>query len=325
MTAPTQEAVTPARTVGQTSRGRGSRRSNGGPRTVHEALVGLAFVSPNLLLLAVFLFLPLVSAVVMSFQDVASFGESSWAGLDNYRRLLGEDVFWRTLVNTLVFTVATVPTSIAIGLGLAVVLDTSVPARAVLRTIIFVPIVISGLVTSLIGLLMFDEGVGMLNGLLRAGGLGDARWQTNGTLAMVSVVVMTIWTRVGFAMVVYLAALQDVPRETHEAAEVDGAGPFQRFRHITVPMLSAATFFLVVMNVIWSFQVFDIVYVMTSGGPGNDTEMLVTYAYDQGFGPTRDFGYGSTIGVVIFLLTLVVVLLRLWRERRDARPEAGPR
>jgi multiple sugar transport system permease protein len=136
---------------------------------------------------------------------------------------------------------------------------------------------------------------------------------------MVSVVVMTVWTRVGFAMVIYLAALQDVPREIHEAAQVDGAGAVQRFWWVTVPMLSAPTFFLVVMNIIWSFQVFDIVYVMTGGGPGNDTEMLVTYAYDQGFGPTRDFGYGSTIGVVIFLLTLVVVVLRLHRERREAR------
>ena len=287
--------------------------------------MGWLFVAPNLLLLAVFLFVPLVSAVVMSFQDASSFGPTSWTGLDNYRRLLSEDVFWRTLGNTLVFTLATVPTSIGIGLLLATLLDAAVPARTVLRTIIFVPIVISGLVVALIGLLMFDEGVGMLNGMLGSVGLGDARWQTDGTLAMVSVVLMTIWTRVGFAMVVYLAALQDVPREVHEAAEVDGASAVQRFRWITVPLLSAATFFLVVMNVIWSFQVFDIVYVMTGGGPANDTEMLVTYAYDQGFGPTRDFGYGSTIGVVIFLLTLVVVVARLANERRQDASGVGPR
>ncbi|MDZ5661722.1 sugar ABC transporter permease [Nocardioides sp. S-58] len=297
----------------------GPGRTGPAGRSWRESLVGYAFVSPNLVLLVLFLFVPLVSAILMSFQDVSSFGPSSWVGIDNYRRLLSEDVFWRTLTNTLVFTLATVPTSIAIGLVLAVLLDTAVPARTVLRTIIFVPIVISGLVVALIGLLMFDEGVGMLNGMLAAVGIDDARWQTDGTLAMVSVVVMTVWTRVGFAMVIYLAALQDVPREIHEAAQVDGAGAVQRFWWVTVPMLSAPTFFLVVMNIIWSFQVFDIVYVMTGGGPGNDTEMLVTYAYDQGFGPTRDFGYGSTIGVVIFLLTLVVVVLRLHRERREAR------
>ncbi|WP_210440319.1 carbohydrate ABC transporter permease [Nocardioides xinjiangensis] len=303
----------------------GDRRPRRRRRGGREAAVGWAFVSPNLVLLVAFLFLPLVSALAMSFQDVSSFGGSTWVGLDNYRRLLSEDVFWRTLANTLVFTAATVPTSIAAGLVLAVLLDSAVPARAVLRTIIFVPIVISGLVVALIGLLMFDEGVGMLNGMLAAAGLDGARWQTDGTLAMVSVVVMTIWTRLGFAMVVYLAALQDVPREVTEAAEVDGAGALQRFWWVTVPMLSAPTFFLLVMNVIWSFQVFDIVYVMTGGGPGNDTEMLVTYAYDQGFGPTRDFGYGSTIGVVIFLLTLVVVVLRLRRERAEARPAGGTR
>ena len=280
-----------------------------------ETLTGYAFVIPNLLLLVVFLFLPLITAILLSLQEASSFGPSSWIGLDNYRRLLDDDVFWRTLLNTAVFTVATVPTSIGIGLLLAVLLDKAMPARSLLRTIIYVPIVISGLVTALIGLLMFDEGVGMLNSILAGLGVGAVNWQTNGTLAMASVIVMTVWTRVGFAMIIYLAGLQDIPAEVREAAQVDGASGLQRFWYITTPMLSATTFFLVVMNVIWSFQVFDVVYVMTNGGPGNDTEMLVTYAYDQGFGPTRDFGYGSTVGVMLFVLTLIVTVFRLRRER----------
>ena len=285
-------------------------------RAWREALVGYAFVSPNLLLLSVFLFLPLVSAVLLSFQEASSFGPSTWIGWDNYQRMLSEEVFWRTLANTLVFTLATVPTSIALGLVLATLLDTALPARPILRTIIYVPIVISGLVTALIGLLVFDEGVGILNGMLSALSVAPVSWQTNGTLAMVSVIVMTIWTRIGFAMVIYLAALQDIPQELYDAAEIDGASGSQRFRFVTTPMLSEATLFLLVMNVIWSFQVFDVVYVMTGGGPGNDTEMLVTYAYDQGFGPTRDFGYGSTVGVVLFLLTLAVAIFRLRHRDR---------
>lgn len=285
-------------------------------RRLHESMAGLGFVTPNLVLLTAFLFVPLAMVVVFSFQDVSSFGPAEWVGLDNYQRLVNDPVFWRVLLNTVVFTVATVPTSIFVGLVLAAMLNKAVPARPVLRTIIYLPIVISGLVTSLIGLLMFDEGVGILNGILYAVGAGPVHWQTNGALAMVSVVVMTLWTRIGFAMVIYLAGLQDIPGEVYEAADLDGASAVQQFRRITAPMLSNTTLFLFVMNVIWSFQIFDVIYVMTNGGPGYDTSMLVTYAYDEGFGPSRDFGYGSTIGVVLFLLTLVVSIVQL-RVRRD--------
>jgi multiple sugar transport system permease protein len=118
-------------------------------------------------------------------------------------------------------------------------------------------------------------------------------------------------------MVVYLAALQDVPAELYEAAELDGAGPWKRFTNVTVPTVGPTTLFLLVVNVIWSFQIFDVVYVMTNGGPGYATSMLVTYAYDRGFGPSHLFGYGSTIGVVIFVLTLVLTLVQL-RLRRGS-------
>ena len=284
-----------------------------------EAATGWSFVAPNLLLLVVFLFLPLAGTFVLSFQEASSFGPTTWVGVENYRRLLGDEVFWRVLFNTVVFTAVTVPLSIGTGLVLAALLDKAVPARTLLRTVIYLPIVISGLVTALIGLLMFDEGVGMLNGVLADLGVGPVTWQTNGVLALVSVIVMTLWTRVGFAMVVYLAALQDVPQEVLEAAEVDGASGLQTFRRITVPILASSTFFLFVMNVIWSFQVFDVIYVMTQGGPGYDTSVLVTYAYEQGFGANRDFGYGSTVGVVLFLLTLAFAVVRLRSERRADR------
>jgi multiple sugar transport system permease protein len=285
---------------------------------VRETAVGYVFVAPNLVLLAAFLFVPLVMVVMLSFQDASSFGPTEWIGLDNYRTLFNDEVFWRVLLNTVIFTVATVPTSIFIGLVLAALLNWAVPARPVLRTIIYLPIVISGLVTSLIGLLMFDEGVGVLNGMLHAVGIGPVHWQTNGWLAMLSVVLMTLWTRIGFSMVIYLAGLQDIPAEVYEAAELDGASAFQQFRAVTTPMLRSSTQFLLVMNIIWSFQIFDVIYVMTNGGPGYDTSMLVTYAYDTGFGPSRDYGYGSTIGVVLFVLTLIVSVFQLRRRRKEA-------
>ena len=290
----------------------------GGAGRWREAVAGWLFVTPNLVLLAVFLFLPLFLVFKLSFQQASTFGPAKWIGFDNYRDLLGDEVFWRVLLNTAIFTVATVPASIAIGLVLAVLLNKAMPARPLFRTIIYLPIVISGLVTSMIGLLMFDEGIGVLNGVLQELGLGSLHWQTDGALAMVSVVLMTMWTRIGFAMVIYLAGLQDIPAEVYEAADLDGASSWQQFRRVTTPMLGGSTLFLVVMNMIWSFQVFDVVYVMTNGGPGYDTSMLVLYAYDEGFGPSRDFGYGSTIGVVLFVITLALAIVQVRRSERAA-------
>jgi multiple sugar transport system permease protein len=160
-----------------------------------------------------------------------------------------------------------------------------------------------------------NETIGVIDGALRGLGLPEVNWQSNGPAAFVSLVLITLWIRVGFTMIIYLAGLQAVPTELYEAAQVEGASGWQSFRFITVPLLGPATFFLLIMNVIYSFQVFDTVYVLTNGGPGSATEVLGTYAYKTAFGPARDQGYGAAIGVVIFFLTLVFTILQ-WRTNR---------
>ncbi|WP_207769277.1 carbohydrate ABC transporter permease [Nocardioides currus] len=282
-----------------------------------SSVTAWVMLAPNLLLLGLFLLVPLVWAFVLSFQAKRSFGGGTWAGLDNYTRLLRDDVFWRALLNTAVFTAITVPVTVVAGLALALLLDKALPGRGVFRTIVYLPIVVSTLVTSLIGLLLFDESIGIVNGVLADLGLGAVSWQSEGSLAMVSVIVMVLWTRIGFAMVVYIAALQDLDQEVLEAASVDGAGKWARVRLIVVPSLRPTTMFLLVVNMVWSFQIFDIVYVMTNGGPGYSTTMLVTYAYDEGFGPARNFGYGSTVGVVLFVLTLLITALQVRSSRKQ--------
>jgi ABC-type sugar transport system permease subunit len=286
-------------------------------RSRRRGSAAYVLLAPNLLLIGIFLLVPLVWALVMSFQAKRSFGPGRWAGFDNFTRLFADDVFWRAVLNTAVFTVVTVPLGVGIALALGLLMDRALPGRTVFRTIVYLPIAVSTLVTSLVGLLLFDESVGIVNGVLRDLGIGPASWQTNGVLAMISVIVMTLWTRIGFGMLVYLAALQDVDKEVLEAAEVDGAGPLARVRHVVVPWLRPTTFFLLVINMIWSFQVFDVVYVMTNGGPGYSTTMLVTYAYDEGFGPARNFGYGASIGLVLFVITLVVTLVQVRLQRRS--------
>jgi len=291
------------------ARRRASRR-----RAFGDAIAGYSFLLPNLLLLGVFLFLPLVWAVRLSFEQTGGFGAGEFVGLDNYRRLFGDAVFWQSTLNTALFTVVTVPLSMIIGLALAVLMNSVLPARGLFRTVIVLPMVISGVATALVGVLIFDQNISIINKLLRFVGLGAAPWQSDGAAAILSVVLVTLWIRSGFNMLIYLAGLQGVSPELYESARLDGAGAWNQFRYITVPMVGPSTFFLLIMNVIYSFQVFDIVYVMTGGGPGYSTSVLVTYAYQNGF-VTRDQGYAAAIGIVLLLITLTFTAAQ-WRASR---------
>ncbi len=276
----------------------------------------LAFVGPALLLAAGFLLLPMVLAFVYSFARIAALsGKITWVGLANYTTMFTDPTFYRSLVNTAVFTVLTVPFGLAIGLGLAVLFNSVLPARKLFRTIVYLPLVISGVAVGLIGTFLYNETVGVVDKIFVAVGLPSVSWQSNGPAAFISIILITLWIRVGFNMIIYLAGLQAVPVELMESAQVEGANTWQRFRFITVPLLGPSTFFLLVMNVIYSFQVFDTVFVLTNGGPGSATEVLGTYAYKTAFGPARDQGYGAAIGVVIFFLTLAFTIFQ-WRFNR---------
>ncbi|RIX28750.1 carbohydrate ABC transporter permease [Amnibacterium setariae] len=281
---------------------------------LRETLTGYAFVGPNLVLLGLFLLYPLVLAAVLSFSRYTGFGSPEWIGIGNYADLLSDAVFWRALINTTVFTVATLTLSLGLGLGLAVLLNKALPGRAVFRTIVYAPMVVSGVASGLIGVLMFDENTGVVDKALIAAGLPPIPWQSNGGAAMVAVILMTVWGRTGFNMVIYLAGLQGISEELYEAAELEGASAWQRFRSITVPLLGPSTFFLLIMNVIYSFQVFDLVFVLTGGGPGNATTMLTTYAYANAF-TTRAQGYAAAIGMVLLVLMLGFAAVQ-WRLNR---------
>ena len=188
------------------------------------------------------------------------------------------------------------------------------------RSVLVLPMAISGVATALLGVLVFDENSGVLDKLLSAVGLPAVSWQSGSGAAFSSVVLVTLWWRVGFNMLIYLAGLQGIGPELYEAAVLDGAGRWQQFRQLTVPLLGASTFFLLILNVIYSFQVFDIVFVLTGGGPRNATSVLVTYAYDTGF-DVRDQGYAAAIGMVLLVLTMAFTLVQ-WRTSRG-RDEVG--
>ena len=299
----TQTAQTPERGPGRRRRGR-------------YELSALFFVGPSLLLALAFLLIPMAGAFVYSFAKIQPLsGRTTWIGWSNYATMISDPTFYRALANTAVFTVITVPLSMALGLALAVLMNSVLPARKLFRTIVYLPLVISGVSVGLIGTFLYNEVIGVVNKLLALVHIPGVQWQSNGPWAFVSVVLVTLWIRVGFSMIIYLASLQAVPVELYEAAQVEGATGWQRFRFITVPLVGPATFFLIIMNVIYSFQVFDTIFVLTNGGPGSATEVLGTYAYKTAFGATRDQGYGAAIGVVIFFITLVFTVVQ-WRTNR---------
>lgn len=279
-----------------------------------ESLTAYSFLAPNLAVLGLFVLLPLGWAFVISLQRTNGFGEGDFVGLGNYERLVSDPLFWRSTVNTALFTAIVTPLSMVLGLGAALLLNSVLPARPLFRSILILPMAVSGVATALMGLLVFDENTGVLNGMLRAVGLPAVQWQSGSSPAFASVVLVTLWWRVGFNMLIYLAGLQAISPALQEAARLDGAGAWQRLRHVTVPLLGPSTFFLLVINVIYSFQVFDIVFVLTGGGPQDATSVLVTYAYDNAF-VTRDQGYAAAIGMVLLVLTLAFTAVQ-WRTNR---------
>jgi len=279
-----------------------------------ESVAAYAFLSPNLVLLGLFVFVPLVGTVVISLQKTDGFGSGTFVGAGNYLRLVGDPLFWRSAANTVLFTLLVTPISMGLGLLAAVLLNSVLPARPALRSAVIVPMAISGVATALMGLLIFDENSGLINLLLRSVGLPGVSWQSGGAAAFASVVLVTLWWRVGFNMLIYLAGLQGVSPDVYEAGRLDGASTWQLFRHLTVPLVGPSSFFLLIMNVIYSFQVFDLVFVMTGGGPENATSVLVTYAYDNGF-VTRDQGYAAALGLVLLLIMLAFTAVQ-WRISR---------
>ena len=276
-----------------------------------QRLTPYLFIAPNLVLFGTFLFIPIGAAVMISFQQRGILDEGRWVGVQNYVDISRDSLFWQSLGHTLIYTVGTVPTSMALGLGLALLLNRALPMRALLRSVYFVPVVIAGVVVALVWAWMYDTTQGVINGLLLKLGLPRVPWTSSEAWALPSLIITTVWVRMGFCMVVYLAGLQSIPASLLEAATVDGAGAWRRFRSITFPLLAPTSFLLLIISVVFSFQVFDLIYVMTGGGPGFSTTVLVGYIFRAAFMEFR-MGYASALGVVLFVLVLGFTAVQ-WR------------
>ncbi|GAA4432102.1 sugar ABC transporter permease [Georgenia halophila] len=273
------------------------------------------FVSPAALLFLAFSLVPIVIAVTLSFQETASLGDGEWVGFDNFETMTGDGLLRTALLNTLVFTVGTVPTAMLIGLGLAVALNRPLPGRSLLRAAFFVPMVAAGVVVGVVMSWIFNGDYGVLNNFLQVFGLERVPWLTSPSIAMFTLIAVVVWTRIGFCMVIYMGALQSVPSELQEAAAIDGASPWTRFRRVTWPLLGPTTSILVILNVVFSIQAFDVIYVMTGGGPGFSTTVLIQYVFRSAFADAR-MGYAAALGLLLVAILLVFTLLRQRANRR---------
>lgn len=277
------------------------------------------FLVPSLFILAVFLLFPVASALVISLQEFSALGAGTWVGFDNYLRLLSDKAFHNALFNTFYYTGVSVPISIGLALMLAVLLNAGIKGRTVFRTAIFLPFVAPLAIAAIAWTFLLDPDIGMATPWLRALGINLGGWVRDSTWAMPAVIIVGIWKNVGFFMVLYLAGLQQIPREFGEAAAVDGANPWQRFRHVTWPLLSNVTLFVVVIAMIGALQAFDQIFVMTHGGPFFKTETIVMIIYREGI-TNLEIGYASAISFVLMLLVFFLSFLQIrFFGRREIR------
>ena len=272
-------------------------------------VVPYVFILPNLILFAVFVLGPVVFSFGMSFTKWDALGPPTFIGLRNYASLLTDDLFGTAVRNTLVYSFGTVIPMMAIALGLALLLDSHIKGRSFFRLAVYLPVVVSWVAGALIWRLMFLHPEGIINGLLAVFGIEPQLWTSDPVLALPSIMWMSFWKSLGFFTVIYLAGLQTIPPTIHEAGRIDGANNWQLFWSITLPLLRPTTLFALVIGIIGSFEVFVPVLLMTNGGPGYDSMVMVMAIYRSAF-ELHQMGYASAMAVVLFIAMFAISVLQ---------------
>nr|WP_179603241.1 sugar ABC transporter permease [Neobacillus niacini] len=257
---------------------------------------------------------PLIYSIYMSLTDWQLLGDPNFIGTENYQRLVNDPDFWVVLKNTLIFAAGLVPINIILALLLALLLQKNLPGIGFFRTAIFIPVMTSIVVWSIIWKYMFGTEEGFINQVLAAIGIDGPAWLYDPDLAMGAVIVVSALKNVGLNMVLFLAALQQVDKNLYEASYLDGANKLRQFWNVTLPMITPTVFLTLILTIIGSMKVFGQIYVMTNGGPGNHTKVLVYYIWENAF-KLFDFGYASAIALVLFVIILVFTIIQ-WTARK---------
>lgn len=284
-------------------------------------LIAYSFIAPNFIGFAIFTLIPMIFAFALGFMSWDGNNPISFVGLGNFIKLLDDSRFKIALVNTIVYCIATVPLTLAAALGLAIVLNQKIKGRGFFRTISFFPYVASLVAVAAVWNMIFSPGAGIVNVLLTHFGVAKAdlpKWAADPNWAMFTVVLFSVWKSMGYYMVIYLAGLQGISAELYEAASIDGASGIRKFMCITWPQLKPTTFFVIIMLTINSFKVYDQIYMLTQGGPGTSTLVLVYHIYQTAFVTSSDYGYASAISMVLFAIVLTITLIQFRIEKSYA-------
>ncbi|MCR2822482.1 carbohydrate ABC transporter permease [Lederbergia panacisoli] len=275
---------------------------------------GYLFLTPQLIGLLAFSLIPLGFALVLSFMHWDGFGEKTFVGLGNFIGQFKDPIFWKALWNTTLYTILYIPIGVSLSLLLAIALN-KIKGKELYRIFFFMPVVTSSVSIGVIWMWILNGDFGILNQFLGYIGIQGPQWLTDTSLVMISIAILSIWWQVGYNMVIFLAGLQGVSNSYYEAAEIDGASKFQKFRHITLPLISPTTFFVSIMSIIGSFQVFDQAFVMTGGGPAKASYTLVFHVYETGF---RQFQWGesSAVAMILFVIILIFTLIQFRVSKR---------
>jgi len=280
-----------------------------------QDLIGWSFALPFVILFGVFLALPILAAFLFSFtsfglRDITNPIGASVVGVDNYARLLNDPKFWKSLGNTAYFVVVGVPLTLALGLVIANALSRGITRfRTAFRVGYYLPVITSIVAIAVVWRFLLNPDFGLINLLLAKVGITGPNWLANSALAMPSIIAMAVWRNVGFAMVVFVAGMQAIPSMLYEAAAIDGAGRWQSFRYVTLPMLRPTILFMLVITTIGYLQLFEEPFVMTAGGPLDATLSVTMYMYQQGFQFFHQ-GYASAIAYVLFVIVAIVAFLQ---------------
>jgi multiple sugar transport system permease protein len=291
-------------------------------RRLADHAAGWGFAAPAVILIGVFGLVPVVWSFVLSFQHTDLTSPGTFAGGDNYAKLVADPLFWDAARRTLVYVVLFVPITLVLALPIAVMLNQKIRGVVLYRLAVSVPLVTSTVATGIMFNWLANPQFGLVNAGLAALGLPKQGFFTDPGQALFVVVAMTVWGWLGFAVIIYLSALQNVPRELMEAAALDGAGRVRAFFKVELPLLAPASSFLLVWLTINALQLFDEVYVTTKGGPLHASTVLVYYLYQQAF-VNFDGGYAAAIGCALFVVILIVTVVQLWLGRRSSHYEAG--
>ncbi|PLR82551.1 carbohydrate ABC transporter permease [Bacillus sp. V33-4] len=275
------------------------------------------FLLPNLIGFLTFIVFPLLSSLAISFTNWDLISTMEFVGIDNYKHLMADKEFWAAFTHTVTFIIGYLPLVMIFGLACALLLNRKVKFRAFFRAAYFLPVVTSWVAVSLVWKWLFNPSYGLINYFLSFVGIEGLNWLQDENLAMPAIIITSVWKDIGFVMVLFLGGLQNISTSYYEAAEIDGANSWKKFWNITLPLLTPTTFFVTIISLINSFQVFDQVMIMTEGGPGGATNVLVQNIYNHAF-RYFEMGYASAMSWILFIVIFVITLIQMKMQKRWA-------